>query len=101
MTRLPLCILTGVFFTAMASAAGLQSVVTNPPAQGLPGGSGDSLNPVMSPDGRFVLFASSANNLVPNTNRPALSPPRINVFLRDRLSGTTTLISANMAGTGG
>lgn len=100
-------VLTSVFFTALAltaalaAGAGLQSVVTNAPEGPPAGGGGDSLNPVMSPDGRFVLFAGSANNLVPNTNRPALSPPRVNVFLRDRLNGRTTLISANIAGTGG
>jgi hypothetical protein len=55
----------------------------------------------MSPDGRFILFASAANNLVPNTNRPTQSPPKLNVFLRDRLNGSTTLISANVTGTGG
>jgi len=86
----------------LAEGSGLQFVVTNDAAQGPPaGGGGDSLNPLMTPDGRFVLFASTASNLVPNTNRPALSPPRVDVFLRDRLNGTTTLISANMAGTGG
>lgn len=101
MDTFPSCVLTGVLFTAMALAAGLQAVVTNNAALGPPaGGGGDSLNPVITPDGRFVLFASTANNLVPNTNRPALSPPTVNVFLRDRLNGTTTLISVNMGGTG-
>lgn len=90
------------FAVPLAKGAGLQSVVTNDIAQGPPaGGGGDSLNPVVTPDGRFVLFASTASNLVPNTNRPGLSPPRVNVFLRDRINDTTALISANMAGTGG
>jgi hypothetical protein len=36
------------------------------PAQAPPaGGGGDSGMPIISPDGRYVLFASMANNLVP------------------------------------
>jgi Tol biopolymer transport system component len=71
-----------------------------PPA----GGGGDSWKPVLSPDGRFVLFASTANNLVlAGTNTSFLSqmPGNLNVFLRDRTNGTTTLVSINLAGTGG
>jgi len=67
-------------------------------------GSGDSLTPIISPDGRYVLFASTANNLVTlgiNTPIPAVSPSPVNVFLRDRSNATTTLISVNAAGTGG
>jgi Tol biopolymer transport system component len=58
----------------------------------------------MSPDGRYVLFASTANNLVTNSNGnalPVLIASHLNVFLRDRIAGTTTLVSANLAGTGG
>src|ERR1051326_3055636 len=65
---------------------------------------GDSYNPIISPDGRYVLFASTANNVAMNgTNVTwvALVPARINVFLRDRVSGTTTLVSVKAAGTGG
>src|SRR4051794_23952730 len=71
-----------------------------PPA----GGSGDSWAPIISPDGRYVLFASSANNLVLSTNGepiPIPSLPRLNVFLRDRTNHTTTLVSANLSGLGG
>ena len=66
--------------------------------------SGDSYNPAISPDGRYVLFSSSANNLVTDTNGTAflaLVPARLNVFLRDRTNGTTTLVSVNQNGTGG
>jgi Tol biopolymer transport system component len=65
---------------------------------------GDSGLPIVSPDGRFVLFASSANDLPVMTNgaaMPALIAPRLNVFLRDRSNATTTLVSVNLAGTGG
>jgi Tol biopolymer transport system component len=60
--------------------------------------------PIVSPDGRYVVFASTANNLIAlRTNQPlpAVIPPPMNVFLRDRTSATTTLISLNVSGTGG
>lgn len=42
----------------------------------------------LSADGRFVAFMSSASNLVPND-----SNARDDIFLHDRLSGLTTLVS--------
>ena len=88
-----------------AIAGPLQLVSVLDPSQAPPaGGSGDSWAPIISLDGRYVLFASAANNLVltSNTNAiPALAPPRLNVFLRDRTNGTTTLVSVNLSGTGG
>jgi Tol biopolymer transport system component len=51
-----------------------------------------------------VLFASTAQNLVAAaSNAPTSSPHPVwfNVFLRDRTNGTTTLVSVNLAGTGG
>jgi len=65
---------------------------------------GDSYMPFVTPDGRYVLFASTANNLVmTNNDGPVTGGPQhwLNVFLRDRLMGTTTLVSVNMAGVGG
>jgi Tol biopolymer transport system component len=67
-------------------------------------GGGDSSNPILSADGRYVLFASTANNLaLTRSNAPMVSPgvQHLNVYLRDRTNGTTTLVSANYAGTGG
>jgi hypothetical protein len=67
-------------------------------------GSGDSITPIISADGRYVLFASTANNLVViGTNQPipAVAPSPLNVYLRDRVSATTTLVSVNSSGTGG
>ncbi len=55
---------------------------------------GDSYLPIVSADGRFVLFASAANNLTPNSsNMIALSPlpMKMNVYRRDRTNATTTL----------
>ncbi len=68
------------------------------------GGGGDSGAPVISAEGRYVLFASTAANLVlmsSNTAVPPRNPPALNVFLRDRTNGTTALVSVNLAGTGG
>jgi len=71
-----------------------------PPASG----GGDAYAPVISPDGRYVLFASAANNLTLNNSNsplPLVLPARLNVFLRDRTMQTTTLVSVNLAATSG
>ncbi len=65
------------------------------------GGSGDSGLSIISRDGRYVLFASTANNLTLTNNNNFVLPRRFNVFLRDRLANTTTLVSVNQAGNGG
>ena len=53
------------------------------------GANGDSRNPLISPDGRFVLFESVATNLVAgDTNRTT------DFFLWDRSTGSNVLISA-------
>lgn len=88
-----------------ASGGSFQLISARDPAQAAPaGGSGDSWAPILSPDGRYVLFASTANNLVEATTNnplPVLPLAKLNVFLRDRANGTTTLVSVNLAGTGG
>ncbi len=61
------------------------------------GGDGSSVAPVLTPDGRFVVFSSAARNLVP-TNDGLLG---LNVFIRDRLSNSVSLVSVNLSGTGG
>ena len=48
---------------------------------------GDSGPSIITPDGRYVLFSSAANNLTLTVNSnpiPVLIPARINVYLRDR-----------------
>jgi Tol biopolymer transport system component len=75
-----------------------QLISTRAPALTLPaGGNGDSVDPQISPDGRFVLFNSTAGNLTPNTGGQLCSQ----VFLRDRASNTTALVSVNLNGFGG
>lgn len=53
-----------------------------------------SFDPQMSPNGRFVAFESKATNLTPND----LVDTQLDVFLRDRQEGNTTLVSVNSAG---
>ena len=86
-------------------AVPFQVVSTTDPAQAPPpGGGGDSGAPVLSADGRYVLFASSANNLMLNRSNAPISssfPAKLNVFLRDRTAGTTALVSVNATGLAG
>jgi Tol biopolymer transport system component len=64
-------------------------------AAGTAAGNHNSLAPVITPDGRFVAFASVASDLT------TLADPgvTVDVFLRDMQAGTTKLISVNAAGT--
>jgi Tol biopolymer transport system component len=56
-------------------------------------GNTDSNNPSISADGRFVAFESTASNLVPgDTNN------NNDIFVRDRLTNTTTRVSVDSAG---
>src|SRR6266481_4562971 len=81
----------------LVSASGLAD---GPPA----GGGGDSYLPILSADGRYVLFASTADNLAEiATNRPipTLFPAPLNVFMRDRTNGSTALVSVSFDAMGG
>jgi Tol biopolymer transport system component len=55
-------------------------------------GTADSAFPALSPDGRFVAFASAAPELVPGLD---LNGTFGDVYLRDRVLGTTTLVSGD------
>jgi Tol biopolymer transport system component len=63
-------------------------------ASGTAGGNGPSIAPQISHDGRYVVFASQASDLVPNDNNGLTD-----VFIRDRWTGTTLLASINDQGT--
>jgi Tol biopolymer transport system component len=67
-------------------------------SQGSPPGaaSGPSDSPVISNDGRFVAYRSTATNLVAGVTNGLP-----NVFLYDRQTGITTLLSFNESGTAG
>jgi Tol biopolymer transport system component len=63
---------------------------------GVTEGNGHSKSAAISADGRFVAFASLADNLVPDdTNRAR------DVFLRDRATGRTLMVSRNVVGDAG
>ena len=98
-----------ISFAVVASAAvGLVlALVAGPPAMAHPpgvterisvgpagvAGDNDSLLAAVSADGRFVAFVSLASNLVPDdTNGTS------DVFVRDRVTGTTERVSVNSRG---
>src|SRR4028118_1687458 len=59
-------------------------------------GNSDSYSASISADGRFVAFSSEASNIVPgDTNNYA------DIFVRDRLTNTTTRVSVDSAGNQG
>ncbi len=62
---------------------------------GNPGNSG-SASPSMSADTRYVAFASSATNLIPGGTNDVSQ-----MFVRDRVSGVTELITVALDGTSG
>jgi hypothetical protein len=92
-----------ISFPAWANPSQLVSFRSSllPPAAG---GNGDSGQAIISPDGRYVLFSSAANNLALTSNSnpiPVPIPASINVYLRDHTNATTTLVSLNTSGEGG
>lgn len=87
---------------SLAFAASLGSVgwaqVTQRVSVGSDGSqaNGACLWPSLTPNGRYVAFSTYANNLVPGDTNPGWD-----VFLRDRRSGTTELISLDSSGVQG
>jgi Tol biopolymer transport system component len=59
-------------------------------------GNGFGLRPAITPDGRFVAFASLASNLVPNDNNGT-----VDHFVHDRQTGITERVSVARDGTEG
>lgn len=98
-------VVSGLLVAFAGHAATLEWVLvrdaTLPPPVG---GNGDSGAAVLSADGRYVLFASLADNLVTFSNAApvsGLTPARQNVFLRDRLAQQTKLVSIAATGNAG
>jgi hypothetical protein len=58
------------------------------------GGNANSSSPLLSWDGRFVVFASKASDLVDNDTNGVSD-----IFVRDNLLGRTLLVSINLQGT--
>lgn len=59
-------------------------------------GNAESFRPVVSADGRYVLFSTVASNFAPEDDNGTTD-----VYLRDRLLDTTTLVSVATDGTSG
>lgn len=62
-------------------------------ANGHDGGTNDQLQPAISADGRYVAFSSMATNLADDNNNGVRD-----IFLHDRRTGITTLLSVSSAG---
>jgi Tol biopolymer transport system component len=91
-------VITAVLLISLPPAGSAADVVSvRGPLPIATAASGSSSAPRVSADGRFVLFTSSANDLTLGDNG-YLS---LDVFLRDRASNATYLVSANLSGTGG
>ena len=93
-------------FGLLFSQTNASQLVSQPDATlgGFSHANGDSGPSIISPDGRYVLFSSAANNLVLTTSTnpiPLLIPARLNVYLRDCSNDVMALASVNLAGTGG
>src|SRR5262245_7829133 len=56
-------------------------------------GNGDSRFPAISADGRYVVFESRADNLVPDDTNGAFD-----IFVRDRVNGITERVSIGQGG---
>jgi hypothetical protein len=68
--------------------AGTTTLVSRASGPGGAGANAASAQPDISDDGRFVVFQSGADNLSPNDNNAF-----INIFVRDLVANTTTLVS--------
>lgn len=73
-----------------------QTTLVSRSSTGEPGNS-RSINPALSADGRLVAFESGSGNL----DRTMPAAHRIDIFVHDRSTGETTLVSKNSAGAGG
>ena len=62
-------------------------------SSGAQGNGGHTITPSISADGRYVAFDSDADNLVPGDTNGSKD-----VFVRDRLSGTTERVSVDSGG---
>ena len=68
----------------------LEFTLVSPNGAGTSGGNGWSRGPVFSPDGTKVAFTSNASDLGPPDTNGATD-----VYVRDLVAGTTTLVSMN------
>jgi Tol biopolymer transport system component len=93
------CLVAGAALAApkVASPLSTSEFVTNV-------GGGASYSSFVTSDGRYVVFSSTSDNLVPGPGGLAMEeavPAHMNVFVRDRHLKTTTMVSVNLTGTAG
>lgn len=81
--------LLGLASAAIASSGAVELISKS---SGGVQGSGYSVYPSVSADGRYVAFTSDANNLVPGDTSSD------DVFVRDRLTGSTKRVSVSSSG---
>ena len=86
-----------LILTVLAARGAQTSVIVSSAPRPSATGGGGSFQPVLSADGRDVAFVSQANNLVTNDGLA----PSLDVFLRHRFLGVTTLVSVSTNGVGG
>jgi Tol biopolymer transport system component len=79
--------LAGPLVAADGSAAPVTVLVSRAGGDGR-GGDGNSLTPTISADGRYIAFTSRARNL-----DPAAPSGGLEIYLRDTVAKTTTLVS--------
>lgn len=82
------------FLRDRQSGTTVMGSLTSTDVPGVEGGAADA--PDVSDDGRFVVFASTGIDMTAGTDDNAF---QIDIFLRDRLEGTTTRISNKDDGT--
>lgn len=88
--------LLGVQLTAFARPQTTTPLVLGPNGAALNFGTTTSYSPIHSADGRFVVFCSASDHVVPQLANPFGGPQ---AYLLDTVTGVTTLVSATAAGT--
>src|SRR3954471_17934171 len=83
----------------VAGTTQIVSIGTDGVTAGCCGGTTESGFPAISADGRYVTFTSSATYLVAGVTYTPNVSGVANVFMRDRTSGTTQLLSISQSGT--
>jgi Tol biopolymer transport system component len=92
--KLNLISLSLLIFLGATSALGQNPQLVSANEAGTGSGAGASINPVVTPNGRYVVFESLSGDLAPGDTNG-----KWDVFLRDLQTGSTILVSVNSAGT--